>query len=757
MAVGAERRPGRARAASGRGTPILRQITLLLVLPLLTLVVLFGYTATNAVNAVVSKSRFTTSYDRLALPVAVAIQAIKDERAAAVGVLSAQPGTIAAFTEKAKATDATVAAFRASTSTEKMRDAMDAPSVERLENLYRAFEGLAALRGQINAREIDPVTAIDTYGGLCDDSLELVRSMTIATADDVPTFRQTEGVIDTHWAQDYMLRERDLLTTLPGDGRMTVGDRIAFSRWAENRDRYLDRAVGSLSGEPRAVLLALVAQPSFQTYLDAERDVVGRGVNLRQAPTLQQWRAASTEIGPLWLQENLRTGALVDADVQRIGDETRHRLILTAGVGLLAVLASIALSVRFARRLSGELSALHRSAQDLAKRKLPGVVGRLRRGEEVDVAAEAPPLAGGRTKEISSLADAFGRVQHTAIDLAVGEAYMRRNIGKIFVNLSWRSQTLLQRQLHLLETMEREATGSDELDRLFRLDHLTTRMRRHAEGLVILSGAPTVRAWDLPVSAEDVVRAAIGEVEDYQRVEISAMPAVAFTGETVADIIHLLAELIENATAFSPPGTEVTVKGGIAANGLVIEVIDRGIGVHPDQLAILNHSLAEAPEFDLADTDRLGVFVVARLAARHGIRVVLQQSPYGGTSAVVLVPPAFVVTPVEPRTRARNAAGRVTAPSAPPPRLPTSAPAPGPGPAPGPDDGLPRRVPRQNMAAQLREGVARGPEPEPFADPDPEASRDLMSALQSGWELGQNTADPAGESEGKHGKPDRLE
>jgi hypothetical protein len=253
----------------------------------------------------------------------------------------------------------------------------------------------------------------------------------------------------------------------------------------------------------------------------------------------------------------------------------------------------------------------------------------------------------GRTREIARVAEAFGTVQRTAVDTAVGEAELRKGINRVFINLSWRSQSLLHRQLRLLDSMERRASSSEELADLFRLDHLTTRMRRHAEGLVILSGSPTVRSWDRPVEAEDLLRAALAEVEDYTRVEVTVNSTAAIAGTVVADVIHLLAELIENAATFSPPATEVSLRAETVANGMAIDIVDRGIGLQPDQLVELNQRLSHAAEFDLADTDRLGLFVVARLAARHGIKVSLQSSPYGGTTAIVLVPNALVVVDAE--------------------------------------------------------------------------------------------------------------
>ena len=271
------------------------------------------------------------------------------------------------------------------------------------------------------------------------------------------------------------------------------------------------------------------------------------------------------------------------------------------------------------------------------------MVGRLRRGENVDVNAEAPPLRVGRD-EIGRVGQAFDLVRQTAIRAAVEEARLRQGLNDVFRSLARRSQSLLHRQLTLLDQMERRASDPEALDDLFRLDHLTTRMRRHAEGLVILAGAPPGRGWSSPVRMVDVMRGAIAEVEDYARVSVATRSQAALTGSAVADVIHLLAELIENATTLSPPYTSVRVSGDTVANGFAIEVEDRGLGIGPTRLAELNDRLANPPEFNPSDSEQLGLFVVSQLAKRHGIRVTLKASPYGGTAAIVLIPRHLVVT-----------------------------------------------------------------------------------------------------------------
>ena len=209
------------------------------------------------------------------------------------------------------------------------------------------------------------------------------------------------------------------------------------------------------------------------------------------------------------------------------------------------------------------------------------------------------------------MAKAFGSVQRTAVEAAVGQAALRRGVSQVFLNLARRKQGLLHRQLALLDCMQRRAHDPDSLEDLFRLDHLTTRMRRHAESLIILSGAAPGRAWRKPVPVVDIVRAAVAEVEDYTRVDVETCPAAPSTARAAADLTHLVAELVENATIFSPPHT--TVQRARRPGGQRLR--DRGGGPRArpaaEEYAALNARLANPPEFDLADSDRLGLFVVA--------------------------------------------------------------------------------------------------------------------------------------------------
>jgi signal transduction histidine kinase len=317
-------------------------------------------------------------------------------------------------------------------------------------------------------------------------------------------------------------------------------------------------------------------------------------------------------------------------------------VLLVAGVGLVIILISVALMGLFTRRIAADIGDLEATAEHLANEEMPQLVEKLRRGEPV-TAGEAPPATRAVTAEIAHAEAALASLARSAAAAAAAEANLRNGIGQVFVSLARRNQSLLQRQLRLIDALEQKASDPATLADLFPLDHLTTRMRRHAEGLIILSGSAPGRSWSEPVPVIDVIRGAVAEIEDYKRVTVLTRSPDAVAGQAVADTIHLLAELIENATLSSPSGTRVEVRAERVANGFAIEVDDRGLGIEAGQLASINAQLANPPDFDLANADQLGLFVVGKLAARHGVRVALRPSPYGGTTAVVLMPNNIVV------------------------------------------------------------------------------------------------------------------
>ncbi|MEO3785435.1 nitrate- and nitrite sensing domain-containing protein [Actinocorallia sp. B10E7] len=779
---------------------------------MLSLTVLWGYAASTTLSAALRKFEYTDTYEQLGLPATDVVTKLGAERVAASMLLGRSSTAEAAYGQAKKETDAILGVFLPAIEDKDIVARLGDGAGSHLVKAKEALGGLQQLRTKVEDGRTDLIGVLQGYGGLIDSMLSSVAGL--VSVEDVQVVQDTKSMLHLMWAHDLLMREGALMSSIRPGTRVDAAHRVAFAEWAGSRKRFFAFGVSGMDGELQKYMDKVVNSPEYQKYEQMEQSVLaGR---TQQDP--KEWRAISGQVALLWGTELREAGAyLRNEKVEPIGQRIITEFILAGGLGLLAVIASVLMSLRFARSVSRELRGLQLAAWDLARERLPRVVARLRRGEEVDSAAEAPPIDRGVTKEINEVAEAFDTVQHTAVDVAVAEAQLRKSVGQVFVNLSWRSQALLQRQLQLLDAMERRASSPEELDGLFKLDHLTTRMRRHAEGLVILSGAPTVRAWDHPVEMEDVVRAALGEVEEYTRVDTAVSSSVLINGDVVADVIHLLAELIENATMFSPPTTEVLVRAEAVANGVVVEIVDRGIGIYPDQMAMLNRNLADPPEFNLADSDRLGLFVVARLAAQHGIKVTLQPSAYGGTSAVVLLPESLVVrtggaharkerepvrasrmspaapsasttgqNPALPEGPATSSSGRYAPPSIPPsvpsdsnstltggfdaytgavPETPAGLFPQPPAPAPAPEQGrgnggrpgkLPRRNRQQHLAPQLRKtsessytGAANGSseEDEGFVEPDPEFSRDLMSALQSGWLQGRGSDDETTEFE----------
>lgn len=322
-------------------------------------------------------------------------------------------------------------------------------------------------------------------------------------------------------------------------------------------------------------------------------------------------------------------------------DTRVHYAVYGGAFAILYGVAVFLLATRESGRLAARLRGLRDETLDLARHRLPALVENLRVGEIDPKNRTLPRLSYGRD-EIGEVAEAFNHAHDVAVGAAVQEAETRAGLREVFLNIAYRSQVIVHRQLGVLEKAEQFEEDPEQLQLLFELDHLATRSRRNAENLVILGGGQPGRRWRNSVELLQVVRSAISEAQDYARVSIGRLPRLAIHGAAVADIIHLLAELVDNATSFSPPMSKVEVRGNLVGKGLVIEIEDQGLGIPADKMTELNEMLTAAPDFHaltLREEPRLGMFVVAQLAAGQNIRVTLTPSPaYGGTKAVVLIP-----------------------------------------------------------------------------------------------------------------------
>ena len=333
-------------------------------------------------------------------------------------------------------------------------------------------------------------------------------------------------------------------------------------------------------------------------------------------------------------------GVAATAKSNPFGWDTLGASGIAVVLGLVGVLLSLLVSVLVGRGLIVELLDLRDSALEVAGRRLPQAMRRLHAGQGVDIDVEAPMrrLAGD---ELAQVGTALTAVQRAALKAAADRAELLSGISGVYVSLARRSQVLLHRQLDLLSSMERRQPDPAELRDLYRVDYLATRMRRHSESLLILSGIAPGRGWREPIPLTDVLRAAVAEIENTDRVQIWAVPRVSVAGGSVADVVHLLAELVENAASFSPPSTQVQLRAARLRDGILIEIEDSGFGMNEDALTEANNKI-RSDKVDLLDAKQIGLFVVNRLRERQGLQVELRPSPTGGVTAAVFVPEALV-------------------------------------------------------------------------------------------------------------------
>jgi signal transduction histidine kinase len=623
------------------------KIFLLLVAPLISVIGLWAFAASVTIGDARTQLRTNTIANNLSLPIAAAQGNLGPE--ALVSVIAM--GTHAAADRKTLAeqrarTDGAIGLLRNAIGSKKVRDATTPALRQEIGKLITdGLPQLAALRNSVDAGTVSRLAVIRAYGAFVDQAVQLQEDLGVVTLVDVSLFHQALPLYLTGAGTELINREQAIVLGAFAAGARSLDpdETAAFAQYAYNRRLILENEVAARApAELGTGLQAIVQSAEYKNLAAIENQIIAvpPGSPLQVDP--KTFKGAGDTIKASYSAIARPLGLGLADRAAKAGRPVLIRLGLAGGLGLLAVVLSVLLSVRFGRGITRELTGLQDAARDLADRRLPRIMERLRNDEPVDIDVEAPPLEIGETAEVARVGQAFTTVQRTAIEAAIGQANLRRGVRQVFLNLARRSQSLLHRQLTMLDSMERKTNDPDALEELFRLDHLTTRMRRHAEGLIILSGALPARAWSTPVRVVDVVRAAIAEVESYTRVRVYVLSEASLQGAAVADVTHLVAELVENAASFSPPHTQVQVRAEAVSNGFVVEIEDAGLGMSAEQLAEVNDRLARPPDFDLADTDRLGLFVVAQLAARHSIRVTLRSSPYGGTTAIILMPAELI-------------------------------------------------------------------------------------------------------------------
>ena len=583
-----------------------------------------------------------TVLDNVGNPGIELVGQLQRERLFSVEYLSATGPPSQALLTQRSATDRSIASFRRLAEGDEARGATSAELRGRIDQFLTQLQSLTGNRGHIDRRAMDPIGAQGLFNSVIGAGFQTFAAT--ATFNDQRIDGELRALTTVGHGQEYLSRVDALVGGATAAGRFTPEIRGQLIQDVGTARFLLERGVEDMAQNDRAAF-AQVRSGTAYDRLDSLLDQL-----VQQSRAGAATPVSSSEFRPSYVAvaQELRTFEVAATDslterARPVAERVLFRLGLAGILGLAALAASLYLSVRVGRSIVGRLRRLHGEAREMAAERLPTVVRRLQRGESVDVDVETPPLEYGRD-EIGQLGQAFNEVQRTALQSAVEEANVRRGLNEVFLNIARRSQTLLHRQLALLDRMERRETEPQELEDLYRVDHLATRMRRHAEDLVILAGAAPGRGWRNPVPVIDVVRGAISEVEDYKRVDIRSIESASVLGRAVGDVIHLLAELLENAASFSPPQTRVQVSGQALPNGYGIEIEDRGLGMTPEAIDEANRRLAEPPDFDPADSARLGLFVVAQLAHRHGIRVSLRASAFAGVTAVVLVPGELIAS-----------------------------------------------------------------------------------------------------------------
>ncbi|MDG3017097.1 sensor histidine kinase [Speluncibacter jeojiensis] len=507
---------------------------------------------------------------------------------------------------------------------------------------------LPQIRGAIDARAL---SVPETYGifNRILDAVALGTNIVTTKAPNAEVAVELINGVRVLHAMEGMSRAA-ALTGAELEGQLSSGPmRNEYRNLVGSYRTALPQVATDLGADPAAEKIkAVLASPAWQQVAAMEDYLINRPApdkygDVPSPPmSFTQWRNAqgqlADEVTAAWLGLNDHANQIAVDDGKRTASNS-----LWAGAGILALaIVAFLLSLWLANRLIGRLKRLRKETLDLAEVELPETMRKLREGEQVD--PDGAHLDFG-DDEIGSVAEAFNRAHTAAVSAAITEVRTREGVRAVFLNIAHRSQMVVHRQLELLDEAEQRQEDPALLETFFRLDHLATRERRNAENLIILGGGEPGRQWRSPVPLVELVRSAIGETLDYARVRTRRMPTVFIVGNVVADLIHLLAELVDNATAFSPPQSRVEVSGNVVGKGVAIEITDQGMGMSVEELERANEMLSNPPDFGVATlsaNSRLGLFVVAQLGARHGISVRLTESEYGGIRAIVLVPTSVV-------------------------------------------------------------------------------------------------------------------
>ncbi|MBA2944742.1 sensor histidine kinase [Streptomyces himalayensis] len=577
--------------------------------------------------------------------------ALQDERDQSAGPLS-HGGDTSDFSVKGprETTDNQIKAFVQAT--RDIQDAEDGQSLDGVRDhvlqIQRELATLRSIRQDAYTDRTNSSQTVDAYSRLIEQLLSLSTDMAQATSNP-EMIQRTRALAAFSSAKEYASVQRAIIAAaLPANdsqvGKLSETDRRYASAAADNEESertVFTNIYNSYGGN--AAELTKPIDKGNPTITAANAYAKGAlregGLRLQDKRSYKDWVDADSAKIDQMAKIELTLLDQMEQKARELRNESEREAYLSGAVILLVLGISLVGAFVVARSMIRSLRRLQDTATRVAQDRLPELVKELSESDPQDVDTSVESVGVHSRDEIGQVAAAFDDVHREAVRLAAEQALLRGNVNAMFTNLSRRSQGLIQRQLSLISELESREADPDQLSSLFKLDHLATRMRRNGENLLVLAGEEPGRRWTRPVPLVDVLRAAASEVEQYERIELASVPATEVAGRVVNDLVHLLAELLENATSFSSPQTKVKVTGHALPDGRVlIEIHDTGIGLSPEDLAAINERLASPPTVDVSVSRRMGLFVVGRLSQRHGIRIQLRPSDSGGTTALVMLP-----------------------------------------------------------------------------------------------------------------------
>jgi signal transduction histidine kinase len=637
----------RRRRAEGSTNSIRSRLTWAVVIPWIVVGILWGAGCSLFASEAVYTQQVAASVRQVLMPALNALQEVQKERLRSLEVVN-QPGPgMAELIDQQRRTDRAVGEFDAAAS--QLMDSAPEEIRRPMVDLTNYFGRLGEIRSRVASRQATVDELNNFYNGLFDAALRM-GEVQARIVPDPETLQGALNAAELFRATDTFSRETSLVGTALSTRQMTPEQHRQIVQYIDAHHTVLGQSAERLRPNVRTRYERMLASPAWQRLIDVENRIVADGSFDRDDPapaSVDEWRRITNEIGT-------EMSALVYSqtdEVSAAGVANGNNALWTVLWGSLVALGVAIVSFIFARRvyrtvvddaLLTRLQGLRTESLEMAE-KLPDVVRALREGETIDVKTEMAALEHYGNDEVGQVAHAIRLFQQEAMNAAVGETRARQGARVVFVGMAHRIQRLLRHMHGTIDQLERNEENSSQLAKLFELDNSTTRARRTVENLLVLGDQQPGRRWSRPVALMDVLRSAISEIDQYSRVVIGHVPEVMVNGSAVGDTIHLVSELIDNATAFSPPNTQVHVDATSVARGVAIDIADQGLGMESGTRHRANEMMSEPPEFDRLvlennKAEQLGLFTAARLAHRRDIAVEFGVSAYGGTRATVLLP-----------------------------------------------------------------------------------------------------------------------